>query len=118
MDFSTSAWMTKLVEGERVTRIVDGNIFNILSSSGSKVSINGFPVTVADWEEALNGKQVTLKFNGSQASLTAAGKNVMFNGKSLTDGEKISTQISFGTSSSVAIGGQGKSTVKFDLAML
>ncbi|XP_023325317.1 uncharacterized protein LOC111699020 isoform X5 [Eurytemora carolleeae] len=106
MDFSTSAWMTKLVEGERVTRIVDGNIFNILSASGNKVFINGFPVTVADWDQALNGKQVTLTSNGSQASLNVAGKNVMFNGKSLTDGEKISTRISFDAGSSVAIGGQ------------
>ena len=102
MDFASSTWMSKLLEGERVTRVVDGNIFIIIASSENNASINGFPVTVGEWEQALAGRKVTLSYNGNQASLTAVGKNVMFNEKSITNGEKISTSISFNQNSKLS----------------
>ena len=98
VDFSSSSWMSSLVEGQTITRTVDGNVFSI-TSSGNIAYINGFPVTIDEWNQALKGNTVTLTFHGRKASLTSRGSNVLFNGKSLTEGHNISTQVSFGTSS-------------------
>lgn len=99
MDFGSSSWLSSMVDGQKITRTVDGNIFTI-TSSGNVVFINGFPVTVDQWNQALSGKEVILSFQGTEAILKAIGSNVMFNGKSLTTGSSIATQVSFGISSS------------------
>ena len=82
-----------------ITRTVDGNVFKI-KSSGNVVSINGFPITVDQWNQAVAGKRVKLVFQGRNAILTSKGSNVMFNRRSLTTGKHISTMISSSSSSS------------------
>lgn len=99
IDFGSSLWLSSMVDGQQITRTVDGNIFTI-TFSGNVVYINGFPVTVDQWNQALSGKEVILSFQGTEAILKAIGSNVMFNGKSLTTGSSISTQVSYGKSSS------------------
>ena len=98
MDFSSSSWMSSLTEGQTVTRTVDGNVFTI-SSYGNIAYINGFPVTMDEWNQALSGKKVILTFLGKKASLTSIGSNVFFNGRSMTEGSNISTQVSHQASS-------------------
>ena len=100
MDFSSSYWMSSMVDGQTVTRIVDGNVFTILFS-GNVVYINGFPVTADQWNQALNGLEVKLSFQGKQATLSSIGSNVMFNGKSMTNGSTMSSHSSFGSTSSL-----------------
>lgn len=85
--------MSNLAKGQTVTRTVDGNVFT-LTSSGDIGFINGFPVTKDEWDQALAGKKVTLTSVGEKAVLSSTGTNIMFNGKSLTKGNSISTQIS------------------------
>ena len=92
MDFSSIA------DGQTVTRTVDGNVFTI-TSSGNIVYINGFPVTVDQWNQVLQGKEVKLSFQGKEAILSSVGSNVMFNGISITNGGNISNQSSFSSTS-------------------
>ena len=99
IDFGSSLWLSSMVDGQHIKRTVDGNIFTI-TSSGNVVYINGFPVTADQWNQALSGKEVILSFQGTEAILNAIGSNVMFNGKSLTTGSSISTQVSYGKSAS------------------
>ena len=99
MDFSSSSWMSSLVEGQTITRTVDGNIFRI-TSSGNIVYINGFPVTVDQWNQVLQGQEVKLSFQGKEATLTSIGSNVMFNGMSITNDSNIASQTALGTTSS------------------
>ena len=99
IDFSTPDWMSSLVEGQTVTRTVDGNVFTI-TSSGNMIYINGFPVTVDQWNQVLSGKVVKLSFQGKEATLTSIGSNIMFNGNSMTTGSSMANHVSFGQSSS------------------
>ena len=94
MDFTTSNWMSMIAEGQTVTRTVDGNIFSITHSTNG-VFINGFPVTVEDWNNMLGGNKITLITNGAETSLLMSGKNILFDGKSFLQGKNISSQISF-----------------------
>jgi len=47
-----------MVDGQRITRTVDGNTFEIVSSA-NVIYINGFPVTIDQWNQVLNGKEVS-----------------------------------------------------------
>ena len=91
--------MSSLADGQTITRSVDGNIFTI-TSSGNIVYINGFPVTVDQWNQVLSGKDVKLSFQGKEAILSTVGSNVMFNGVSITNGSNISNQVSSSSASS------------------
>jgi len=99
LDFSSSSWLSSMVDGQRITRTVDGNTFEIVSSA-NVIYINGFPVTIDQWNQVLNGKEVRLSFHGKEAILSSIGSNIMFNGKSLTTGRRMSNQISYGLSTS------------------
>lgn len=99
LDFSSSSWLSSMVDGQRITRTVDGNTFEIVSSA-NVIYINGFPVTIDQWNQVLNGKEVRLSFHGKEAILSSIGPNIMFNGKSLTTGRLMSNQITYGLSSS------------------
>ena len=72
---------------------MDGNGF-IITGDGKTATINGFPITEKEWQDALNGVPVTLKSGDKQANLTASGKNVSLDGKSITDGTQIYNAIS------------------------
>ena len=99
MDFSSSAWMSSLTNGQTITRSVDGNVITI-TSSGNIVYINGFPVTVDQWNAVLKGKEVKLSFQGKEAILSSVGSNVMFNEISMTSGANITNQVSTTSTSS------------------
>ena len=99
LDFSSSSWMSSMVDGQRITRTVDGNTFEIISSA-DVIYINGFPVTIDQWNQVLNGKEVKLSFQGKEAILSSIGSNIMFNGNSLTTGRHFSNKVSYGSSSS------------------
>ena len=78
---------------QTITRLVDKNVF-IITADKNVVYINSFPVNVQLWEDALKGKAVKLASNGKEGILTSTGENVLLDGKSITDGEKICTEIS------------------------
>ena len=90
--------MSSLANGQTIRRTVDGNEFTI-TSSGNIVYINGFPVTVDQWNQVLQGKEVKLSFQGKEAILSSVGSNVMFNGISMTNGANISNQVLSSTTS-------------------
>ena len=90
--------MSLFQDGQKVTRTIDGNVF-VITSSGNMIYINGFPVTVDQWNQILNGKKVNLSFQGKKATLSSIGSNIMFNGKSMTNGSRISNQVSFSSTS-------------------
>ena len=109
--------MASIAEGQTVKRTVDGNVFTI-TSSGTVVFINGFPVTVDQWHRVLNGEEVKLSFHGREAILTSNGSNILFNGLSMTNGSQISNQVSSGSSGSLSsslpnsmISGTGETTL-------
>lgn len=90
--------MSSFQDGQKVIRTVDGHVFEI-TSSGNMIYINGFPVTIKEWNQVLNGKKVNLSFQGKTATLSSIGLNIMFNGKSMTNGSRISNQVSFSSTS-------------------
>ena len=92
-----------MVPGQTVSRTVDGNEFKI-TGDGKTSIINGFPVTEAQWNEAIGGKPVTLKSeDGKEGVLSSENKNVKLDGKPISDGMSISMSISFkGPSSSLS----------------
>ena len=83
-----------MVEGQTITRKVDNNEF-IITGDGKTAIINGFPVTVAEWDTLVKGQEVTLKKDGKEAKLTFKDKNVMMDGKSLNIGSTISVGTKF-----------------------
>ena len=85
-----------MVEEQTISRTVDGNVFTI-TSSGNNIFINGFPVTVDQWNQVLSGKTVKLSFQGKEATLSLIGSNVMFDGMAISSGSNISTQTTFGS---------------------
>ena len=99
IDLSSSSWMSSIAEGQTVTRSVDGHVFTI-TSSGNIVYINGFPVTVDQWNQVLQGKEIKLSFQGKEATLSSVGSNVMFNEISMTSGANITNQVSTTSTSS------------------
>ena len=78
-----------------VDRILDFEFFTIRKAEeGSPVTINGFPVTSEEYQNALNGQTVALRNpEGKEAILSALGENVKLDGKSLTSGEKLIVNI-------------------------
>lgn len=76
-------------------RILDFEFFTIRKAEeGSPVTINGFPVTTEEYQKALDGHKVGLKNpEGKEAILSAIGKNVQLDGKSLTSGNKLIVNI-------------------------
>ena len=99
LDLSSTSWMASIADGQTVTRTVDGNVFTI-TSSGNIVYINGFPVTIDQWHQVLNGAEVKLTFNGQEAILTSIGSNILLNGLSITNGTTITNEISSGSTGS------------------
>ncbi len=83
-----------MVPGQTINRNVDGTDFKI-SGGNNTANINGFPVTVDDYKKVLGGENVTLKAEGKEAVLSSSGKNIMMDGKSITDGSTISMGMSY-----------------------
>ena len=104
LDLSSTSWMASIADGQTVTRTVDGNVFTI-TSSGNIVYINGFPVTIDQWHQVLNGAKVKLTFNDQEAILTSIGSNILLNGLSITNGTTITNEISSGSTGSFSITG-------------
>ena len=101
--------MSSLVDGQTITRTVDGNIFEI-TSYRNIIFINGFPVTVEQWNQALAGETVIILYKGKQATLVFTESNMLFNGKSITDGLSVSNHVSYGSSSSSSGSGSSSSS--------
>ena len=68
--------MSSLAEGQTITRTVDGNVFRV-TYSGNNIYINGFPITVDQWNQVLSGHEVTLSSQGKNAILTSNGSNIL-----------------------------------------
>lgn len=83
-----------MVPGQTINRNVDGTDFKITGRNNT-ANINGFPVTVEDYKKVLGGENVTLKADGKEAVLSSSGKNIMLDGKSITDGSTISMGMSY-----------------------
>ena len=75
-------------------RKVDNNEF-VITGDGKTAVINGFPVTVAEWDTLMKGQEVLLEKDGKEAKLTYADKNVKMDGKSINVGSSISVQSKF-----------------------
>ena len=93
MDFTSTSWITNMTPDQTVTRLVDENVF-IITADEHSVYMNSFPVTVELWSQALNGNIVKLSSNGKEAILSSKDKNVLLDGKSISAGKKICTEIS------------------------
>ena len=93
--FTSSSWISNMMTGQTVSRVVDGNEFKI-TGDGTAAIINGFPVTETEWKDAMGGKNVTLKSKeGKEGVLSSADNTVKLDGKSISDGTSISMSISF-----------------------
>lgn len=71
---------------------MDGNDFDVSRDEdpSSPVTLNGFPITVEEYQQVLDGETVTLsKDDGTNAELKFADGNVLFDGKSLTNPKTI-----------------------------
>ena len=92
-DFTTVNWINNMVEGETVTRTVDGTEFTIQSISNT-IYINNFPVTENDWTQVIKGKTVTLTNEKQEtATLTKKGNTILFNNEVFTGGNEVTNQI-------------------------
>ena len=99
MDFTTSTWIQEFTQIQTITRTVDGNTFTIVYD-GDTVTINGFPVTVNDWDTVIKGETVTLRGpRGKTATLTFKKNTVYFNNQPLT-GNSVSISITIGSTGS------------------
>lgn len=99
MDFTTSTWIQEFTQIQTITRTVDGNTFTIVYD-GDTVTINGFPVTVNDWDTVIKGETVTLRGpRGKTATLTFKKNTVYFNNQPLT-GNRVSISITIGSTGS------------------
>ncbi|XP_023346674.1 uncharacterized protein LOC111715549 isoform X2 [Eurytemora carolleeae] len=94
-DLKTADWIKNVKPCTLVDRILDFEFFTIRKAEeGSPVTINGFPVTTEEYQKALDGHKVGLKNpEGKEAILSAIGKNVQLDGKSLTSGNKLIVNI-------------------------
>ena len=96
MDFTTSTWIQEFTQIQTITRTVNGNTFTIVYD-GDTVTINGFPVTVNDWDTVITGETVTLRGpRGKTATLTFKKNIVYFNNQPLT-GDSVSISITIGS---------------------
>lgn len=96
MDFTTSTWIQEFTQIQTITRTVNGNTFTIVYD-GDTVTINGFPVTVNDWDTVIKGETVTLRGpRGKTATLTFKKNIVYFNNQPLT-GDSVSISITIGS---------------------
>ena len=91
MNFSKPDWIFELSTGETIKRIVDGNEF-VITGDGVTATINGFPITAAEYSKVLEGAKITITADGKEVVLEAKDKKVMFDGKPFSDGENISTE--------------------------
>ena len=83
-----------MIPGQTINRKVDGNEFKITGENNT-ANINGFPVKEEEYKKVLGGENVTLKSDGKEAVLSASGKNVMLDGKSITDGSTVSMGMTY-----------------------
>ncbi|XP_023345156.1 uncharacterized protein LOC111714294 isoform X3 [Eurytemora carolleeae] len=91
MNFSKPDWIFELSTGVTIKRIVDGNEF-VITGDGITATINGFPITEAEYSKVLEGEKITITADGKEVVLEAKDKKVMFDGKPFSDGENISTE--------------------------
>ena len=91
MDFSKPIWISGLSTGVTIKRIVDGNEF-VITGDGVTATINGFPITEAEYSKVLEGEKITVTADGKEVVLEAKDKKVMFDGKSFSNGENISME--------------------------
>ena len=74
LDFSKATWINEVEYCTKETiTLADGSKFIISrdTEQGSQVEINGFPVTVVEYQKALDGEVVMLvKKNGDSIELT------------------------------------------------
>lgn len=90
--FGESSWIEEVEPWADITVTLDGNNFDVSRDEdpSSPVRLNGFLITVEEYQKALDGETVTLsKDDGSNAELKLADGNVLFDGKSLTNPKKI-----------------------------
>ena len=91
MNFSKPDWIFELSTGVTIKRIVDGNEF-VITGDGVTATINGFPITAAEYSKVLEGAKINITADGKEVVLEVKDKKVMFDGKPFSDGENISTE--------------------------
>ena len=96
-DFTTTSWFKSIPDYMKLTRNLDGNEFVITSDGKSTGTINGFPVTITEWQKALDDGSVTLTSGSSKITVTVVKKIVKIDGKSITHYQSSASE---GTSSS------------------
>ena len=91
LKFKTAEWINKVEPCANINLELDGNKFRVSrdEAEGSPVKLNGFPVTVDEYQKALDGEIVTLRADDAVAKLTSADGTVTLDGKPLTNIKQI-----------------------------
>ena len=85
--------MTEFKDEQVTTMTVDENQF-IIKYENKQITINGFPLTINQWQQVIDGKSVTLKNGGESVTVTLQRGNIIFDGKLFTGGSNTSIRIS------------------------
>ena len=90
MDFSTPQWIEQVTPSASVTLELDENTFDVSKGmeDTSPVTLNGFIVSVEQYQNALNGETVSLSSENGDATAelkTSADGTVTLDGKALTN---------------------------------
>ena len=83
LDFTTTSWISKVNQGDKITLTLDNNEF-IITGDGSTAEINGYSVTINQWQKVVDGGSITLTSGSNTVKVTNTGGNIKFDGKSLT----------------------------------
>ena len=85
MDFSKSNWISETIPDVTFKRTVDGNEF-VITGNGTTATINGFPITEAEYSKVLEGEKITVTAGGKIVTVENKDKTVIFDGKAFSQG--------------------------------
>ena len=88
MDFSKSNWISETIPEVTFKRTVDGNEF-VITGDGTTATINGFPITEAEYSKVLEGEKITVTAGGKEVTVEDKEKTVIFDGKAFSKGGNV-----------------------------
>ena len=93
-DFLSADWIKSVKPCTEAMIKMEDDMFTISrGKEKTPVKINGFPITTAEYQKALDGEKVTLSADGQTAELVVKDGNVTIDGKSLNVGSSMTMTI-------------------------
>ncbi|XP_023343570.1 uncharacterized protein LOC111713016 [Eurytemora carolleeae] len=93
-DFLSADWIKSVKPCTEAMIKMEDDMFTISRGKDkTPVKINGFPITTAEYQKALDGEKVTLSADGQTAELVVKDGNVTIDGKSLNVGSSMTMTI-------------------------